>query len=193
MRAPCERGANIRKTRERPRVTSVCVAAWSSVGTSDCRRAPSRIRRCSMVVIRLFKPRRCSGSNVGNRSWGQAAGRSGAGRIARWQQKGPFAGLFRSPLTDSNRRPPPYHGGCAPLLCAAGRLLRRGLSLQRGVFRCLLDTILEGPRAAPEGPEPVPKPGPKRAVIGALDGDWQPVCGGHGWRFVVLLWRTTRT
>ena len=26
------------------------------------------------------------------------------------QQERPFAGLLRSPLTDSNRRPPPYHG-----------------------------------------------------------------------------------
>ena len=26
----------------------------------------------------------------------------------------PFPGLFRSPLTDSNRRPPPYHGGALP-------------------------------------------------------------------------------
>ena len=25
-----------------------------------------------------------------------------------------FAGLFQSPLTDSNRRPPPYHGGALP-------------------------------------------------------------------------------
>ena len=30
------------------------------------------------------------------------------------KQNSLFAGLYRSPLTDSNRRPPPYHGGALP-------------------------------------------------------------------------------
>ena len=47
----------------------------------------------------------------------------------------------------------------------------------------------EPPRKAPDLS---PKPSPKRAVIGAPDGDWQP-SADQGWPFVVLLWRTTRT
>src|SRR5438093_9843067 len=57
----------------------------------------------------------CSSQNlrgsrdVGDRSWGQVEGRSSNGRTPLRQQKRPSAGLFKSPLTDSNRRPPPYH------------------------------------------------------------------------------------
>jgi hypothetical protein len=31
-----------------------------------------------------------------------------------WNEKRRFAALLQSPLTDSNRRPPPYHGGALP-------------------------------------------------------------------------------
>jgi hypothetical protein len=56
-----------------------------------------------------------------------------------------LAGLLQSPLTDSNRRPPPYHGGFAPLLCELGKALGSALSLQFGCFLRLQHPFLEGP------------------------------------------------
>jgi hypothetical protein len=50
-------------------------------------------------------------------------------RLSR-QQRALFAGLYRSPLTDSNRRPPPYH----VLLAATGRNPRQRFSLVFAVF-----------------------------------------------------------
>src|SRR6476646_1000981 len=43
-------------------------------------------------------------------------------------------GVSRSPLTDSNRRPPPYHGGCGLQLCDRGNALGWALSLQSTGF-----------------------------------------------------------
>ena len=63
---------------------------------------------------RLFKPSVDALRDAGDRFWGQVAGASGNGWLESRQQKRPFAGLFGSPLTDSNRRPPPYHGGALP-------------------------------------------------------------------------------
>jgi hypothetical protein len=40
-----------------------------------------------------------------------------------------IAGVERSPLPDSNRRPPPYHGGFGPGLHEAGTALSSALSL----------------------------------------------------------------
>jgi hypothetical protein len=36
-------------------------------------------------------------------------------------------GFPSSPLPDSNRRPPPYHGGCGPQLCDAEKALGSAL------------------------------------------------------------------
>src|SRR2546427_9309933 len=74
--------------------------------------------------MRLFQPRIRGAVNVGDRSWGQVEGGSGDGRTPLRQQKRPFAGLLLSPLTDSNRRPPPYHessGSCHGLPTVAIR------------------------------------------------------------------------
>jgi hypothetical protein len=57
-------------------------------------RAPPSYGGALWRPIRLFKPRRCSGPSVGDRSWGHVAGRSRVRRIAPGQQKRPFAGLF---------------------------------------------------------------------------------------------------
>jgi hypothetical protein len=72
----------------------------------------------------------------------------------------PFASgsLFeKSPLPDSNRRPPPYHGGFALLLSVLGTALVYALSLHSGWFLRLQYPFLEVPSAAPESLEPVPR------------------------------------
>jgi hypothetical protein len=51
---------------------------------------------------------------------------------------------YLSPLPDSNRGPPPYHGGFALLLCDLGRALSSALSLQPGWFLRSLHPCLEG-------------------------------------------------
>ena len=61
----------------------------------------------------------------------------------------PFAGLFGSPLTDSNRRPPPYHGGALPTeLRGRDRTVAQGEAMQGGGF--------EPPKAEPAGLQPAP-------------------------------------
>jgi hypothetical protein len=51
----------------------------------------------------------------------------------------------KSHLTDSNRRPPPYHGGFELQLCEAGKALDTTLCLQSGSFLSSLLPSLEGP------------------------------------------------
>ena len=66
----------------------------------------------------------------------------------------------KSPLTDSNRRPPPYHGEFA-----SGR---RDLESTLYIADCLLivgfepteSMVVEAPRVDPVDPECVPKTGP---------------------------------
>jgi hypothetical protein len=70
-----------------------------------------------------------------------------------------FAGIS-SPLTDSNRPPPPYHGGFALLRWDLGEAPDSALSLQFSWFLHLSHPSLEVPWAAPKGPEPVPRPSP---------------------------------
>jgi hypothetical protein len=63
-------------------------------------------------------------------------------------RRNPQNGLFcryLSPLPDSNRRPPPYHGGFAPLLCDLGNARGTRFSLQFDSFLCLSHLSLEGP------------------------------------------------
>jgi len=57
----------------------------------------------------------------------------------------PICSGFTSPLPDSNRRPPPYHGGFDLLLSDAGTALASALSLQCGWFIRSLHPFLEGP------------------------------------------------
>jgi hypothetical protein len=70
-------------------------------------------------------------------------------------------GVFSSPLADSNRRPPPYHGGFAPLLCDLGkRLVARFPCNSAGLSACstLSSKDPEPPRVAANlSPEPSPK------------------------------------
>jgi hypothetical protein len=76
-----------------------------------------------------------------------------------------FAGPLQSPLTDSNRRPPPYHGGFELQLHGAATALISALSLQLGWFFCQSHHRLEAPRASPKNPEPVPKTCPQESVL----------------------------
>jgi hypothetical protein len=55
-----------------------------------------------------------------------------------------FAGVL-SPLPDSNRGPPPYHGGCGQQLWDAENAFGSALSLQFAWFSGLLPHLLEGP------------------------------------------------
>jgi hypothetical protein len=60
-----------------------------------CQTAPAASRCVADTVdVSVLCPRVCQ---IGNR-------------------KGPFEGLLQSPLADSNRRPPPYHGGLEAVL-----------------------------------------------------------------------------
>jgi len=59
--------------------------------------------------------------------------------------KNPGVRGFLSPLPDSNRGPPPYHGGFAPRLRDLGRVLGNALSLEFGWFLRLQHPFLEGP------------------------------------------------
>jgi hypothetical protein len=63
-------------------------------------------------------------------------------------KKQPFAAasFFRkSPLTDSNRRPPPYHGGFEPLWHLGESTARPALSLQARSFSGLVHPFFEEP------------------------------------------------
>ena len=70
------------------------------------RRTSSLLQRCSTLLETSVQAEVENVVCDGDRSWGQVdethVGCPG-------QRKTPFAGLLRSPLTDSNRRPPPYH------------------------------------------------------------------------------------
>jgi hypothetical protein len=75
-------------------------------------------------------------------------------------QKWPIC-RYLSPLPDSNRGPPPYHGGFAPLLCDLGkRLVARFPCNSAGLSACstLSSKDPEPPRVAANlSPEPSPK------------------------------------
>jgi hypothetical protein len=63
-------------------------------------------------------------------------------------RRNPQNGLFcryLSPLPDSNRGPPPYHGGFDQPLCDVGKALASALSLHFAWFVCSLHPSLEGP------------------------------------------------
>jgi hypothetical protein len=79
-------------------------------------------------------------------------------------QKGPFC-RYLSPLPDSNRGPPPYHGGFELQLHGAATALISALSLQLGWFFCPSHHRLEAPRASPKNPKPVPKTCPQESVL----------------------------
>jgi hypothetical protein len=59
-------------------------------------------------------------------------------------KKMPFC-RYLSPLPDSNRGPPPYHGGLELRLCDVGKALGSALSLQIGPFLSSVHPSLEGP------------------------------------------------
>src|SRR5262249_47547399 len=68
----------------------------SGVASSEFNGAPPSHRGASRSPIPLFRPRSCSSTTVGGRSWGHVAGRSRAGRIGTRQQKA-ICRPFRKP------------------------------------------------------------------------------------------------
>jgi hypothetical protein len=84
-------------------------------------------------------------------------------------QKWPIC-RYLSPLPDSNRGPPPYHGGFAPLLCDLGkRLVARFPCNSAGLSACstLSSKDPEPPRVAANlSPEPSPR---KPALVVVVD------------------------
>ncbi len=59
--------------------------------------------------------------------------------------KNPRVRGFLSPLPDSNRGPPPYHGGFGLRLRDLGKAPKRALSLQFGSFLRVKHRFLEEP------------------------------------------------
>jgi hypothetical protein len=76
------------------------------------------------------------------------------------KEKACFAGLFESPLTDSNRRPPPYHGLAAAVGCNWTRLFA-------GHSGCVPYTRVAG--CCPRLPPPVSINAPCFSALSALD------------------------
>src|SRR5262249_21215297 len=98
----------------------------------------SRYRRCSVLSDRSVQAK----SLLGRELWG-----TGLGDSCGWIEnpsyhveatKKAICWPFQSPLTDSNRRPPPYHGGFALLVLRISERTGRALSLQFGLFLRLL-------------------------------------------------------
>jgi len=58
-----------------------------------------------------------------------------------------FAGISRSPLTDSNLRPPPYHGGLARREGGRGTVLSMAVFLQLRRFICQTHPSSESPES----------------------------------------------
>jgi hypothetical protein len=80
-------------------------------GDGNALRSPSHPRRCSMAFKGSVRAKNETGFVFGDKCWGQIReARSDFGRCQTKEQR-PFAGLLRSPLTDSNRRPPLYEEG----------------------------------------------------------------------------------
>jgi hypothetical protein len=73
-----------------------------------------------------------------------------------------FAGVL-SPLPDSNRGPPPYHGDCGPPRPGLGSPLHMLLLLQIPRFERAVTTGLESPRMDPPDLQLVPKTCPQPA------------------------------
>ena len=75
-----------------------------------------------------------------------------------------FAGTS-SPLTDSNRRPPPYHGGFPRGRPDAGSRSTWRLPLGFGKYKAVEATRPESPRLDPAGLQPIPKTCPHAAAV----------------------------
>jgi hypothetical protein len=69
-----------------------------------------------------------------------------------------------SPLTDSNRRPPPYHGGFAPLPVISERRLVARFPCNLPGFSARSTLALEDPERPRRAPNLSPEPSPKEVV-----------------------------
>jgi citrate lyase subunit beta/citryl-CoA lyase len=92
-------GGRTASSNDRSSSVSECGSSLDSVRADERSRltalgAPPFTGGAPRTPTPVFKPSRRSGQNLGDRSWGQVAGRSRTGRIATRQQKRPFAGVF---------------------------------------------------------------------------------------------------
>jgi hypothetical protein len=87
--------------------------------------------------------------------------RGSGGSVGRPEYKRPrFAGPLQSPLTDSNRRPPPYHGGFELVLRDVGTALVSTLSLHFPVCLLAAPFLWKNSEPLQDSPNLSPKPVP---------------------------------
>jgi hypothetical protein len=114
----------------------------SAVATAPTQRRPLLLERPSGAATTgdatPLQPRSCkrrqrplAGSSQ-DASWTFGGRRASDPSSKQQTERARVQRLFESPLTDSNRRPPPYHGGFVPLLGGVGTALGSALYLQFG-------------------------------------------------------------
>ena len=140
-------------------------------------RARSRWARCTARVVPARPADGISpGTGTGSAcSAGLPPALHAGDRATTFEKKSPIYGTLQSPLTDSNRRPPPYHGGFKLRLCDAEKSLGCALFLQVGWFRSSLHPSLERPWASPKSSNPSPE---RRNQPGSLVSVTRYVPGG---------------
>jgi hypothetical protein len=97
------------------RLTHGGIRVPACCGQSKWGREDSNLRIVEAVAVELdaaiwpfFRPGGDTSQREGSIKGSISTARCGSCKWAR-KKKGRFAGLLQSPLTDSNRRPPPYH------------------------------------------------------------------------------------
>jgi DNA-binding CsgD family transcriptional regulator len=147
-----------RRRAARARGARTVFAGLSPRTRTRCIRTSSFAGRCSDVrAARSFAgtfPRRPVG-------WiALQAGREMLFRVRSDNRSGRFAGIS-SPLTDSNRRPPPYHGGFDLLVSDVGTALPIALFCISPDLSACCPLPLKNPEPPRKSPNLSPKPVPK--------------------------------
>jgi hypothetical protein len=91
-------------------------------------------------------------------------------------------GFSASPLTDSNRRPPPYHGGFAPLPFGCEKRLVARFPCNRAGFSACSTPSLTAPEPPRETPNLSPELAPPQAVCVGEDGNIRVSLRNPRWR-----------
>jgi hypothetical protein len=91
-------------------------------------------------------------------------------------------GFSSSPLTDSNRRPPPYHGGFAPLPFGCEKRLVARFPCNRAGFSACSTPSLTAPEPPRETPNLSPELAPPQAVCVGEDGNIRVSLRNPRWR-----------
>ena len=109
------------------------------------------IERLDHVADRVARRRACPRVPASPKMYPSRTREASKSRHGRQHYKPICRAFMQSPLTDSNRRPPPYHGGCAPLLRAWETRLVAGFPCNSGWF-------LRSQPLSSRGPEPPRQP-----------------------------------